>query len=262
MENQWSPAYSAGDVLLVSGKAALAPGAFAMYRDAASVAALRAGNVSTCMGQLVALRCGEGGLQDCALPGAPQSAFIAARGGGGAGGPTHAMLLRRARVAGAPGAPPVPCLAHAPAPAHAPGWECTVVPASMLLGAVGVRVPRAAWPAVPLFAARRAALAARPPRSRLVPHLAAAARAAGWGALVDDTGASNGVCEAARAAAATAKTQAAAAPFWRRAAAVEAAAAAERALAAPGGACAQQESRGSRGAQASSRMPWRAKRDA
>jgi len=243
MENQWAPAYAAGDVLLVSGKAALSAGAFAMYRDAASTAALRAGNVSTCMGQLLALRCGEGGAEACAPPGAPELSFVAAR-GGGQSGPSHAMLLRRARKAGASGAPPVPCLPDAPAPAHAPGWECTLVPTSLLLGAVGVRVPRAAWPAVPLFAARRAALAARPPRVRLVPHLAAAARSAGWPAFVDgEAGASGGggACEAARAAAEAAKAEAASAPFWRRSAAVEAAAAQAKALAAPGGPCAKPE---------------------
>jgi hypothetical protein len=252
MENQWAPAYAAGDVLLVSGKAVLAPGAFAMYRDAASAASLRAGNVSTCMGQLLALRCGEGGAEPCALRGGLD--YITARGGGGPNAPSHAMLLRRARKEGAPGAPPVPCLAEH---ATAPGWECTLVPASMLLGAVGVRVPRAAWPAVPLFSARRAALAARPPRLRLVPHLAEAARAAGWAALADgEAGAADGACEVARAAAEAAKTQAASAPFWRRAAAVEAAAAAAQALTAPGGACAVQDSRAQPASAAWGRLAW------
>jgi hypothetical protein len=292
MEPHWAPAFAAGDVLLSSGKAPLTAGSFAMYRDVGSAAQLRAGNASTCLGQLLELRCGADGLGSCGESGGgsaaaeeaedgerdsvpplppPAAAASAAQlsavlypGAARGGAPTHALLLRRARAAGAAGAPPQPCpagaeLLHAAAEPHAPArppaeWECTAVPVQALLGAVGVRVPRAMFPAVPIFAARRAALAARPPRPRLAPRLVAAARAAGWDAWLPgmeeatrgspggsgaDAAAHAVACEAARAEADAARAAAAAAPFWRRAAAQQAWTTADAALDAPDGACAR-----------------------
>jgi hypothetical protein len=285
MEPHWSPAFSAGDVLLSSGKAALHAGAFTMYRDAGTTAALRAGNATTCLGQLLELRCGADGLSACAAAaaaatgaeeeeetgavagaaGAPALHAVARRGGSGgaaSGAPTHALLRRRARRAGTAGAPPLPCPTDALPPAHAlpadaDGWECAAVPVQALLGVVGVRVPRAMWPAVPLFALRRTALAARPPRPRLAPHIVAAARDAGWDAWLPGEEASRVVqrssggmtavavaeaaaqaCDAARQEAEAARAAAVAAPFWRRTAAKDAAAKALAALEAPDGACA------------------------
>jgi hypothetical protein len=289
MEPHWSPAFSAGDVLLSSGKAVLHAGAFTMYRDAGSTAALRAGNATTCLGQLLQLRCGADGLSACeaaaaATAGAEEEEeqgalagtagvpplgvallAVARRGsstGAASGAPTHALLRRRARRPGTAGAPPLPCPTDALPPAHAlpanaDGWECTAVPVQALLGVVGVRVPRAMWPAVPLFAVRRAALAARPPRPRLAPHIVAAARNAGWdawlpgeeGGRVVHSGSSGmavaaaaqaaaAACDAARQEAEAARAAAVAAPFWRRSAAKDAAATALAALEAPDSVCA------------------------
>ena len=44
----------------------------------------------------------------------------------------------------------------------APAWDCAWVPVSIVLGGVGVRVPRAMWPAVPLLKVRERLVERRP----------------------------------------------------------------------------------------------------
>jgi hypothetical protein len=207
MERAWWPWFNAGDVLLTTAKVPVSPGHWVMYRDAGTTAALRIGNASTALGLLVDLRCGALGNGTCAGgvagpstatafyplslrvlgPHKQGNASVAEH---GAAMPTHALILRRRRSSrpgvslGAPAGPcPASALLKLPArPGHdtsAPmseddSWECAPVPTAAVLGAVAVRAPRAAAPAIPLCAARRWALDMRPPSPRLAPSIAAA----------------------------------------------------------------------------------------
>ena len=240
MESAWAPQFAAGDVLLSSAKVSASAGAWVMYKDAANAASLRSGNASTALGLLAELRCGADGTGLCARgqAGPPASSVYPLKTRSAAGSwPTHALVLRRARTerSGPPGAPGGACPAGVPLPARPEGaaWECAPVPLGALLAVVAVRVPRAAWPAVPFFALRRRLLECRPPLPPLAPQVAHAAqnsRIARWLRAAEANAAAKVEAKAARlecgrltALADAAQMRAAAASFWQRAALTRAA---------------------------------------
>jgi len=225
--------FRAGDVLVSSARAQLAPGCWVMYRDAGGLRALRGGSSTTHLARLIRLPACDGAGRSAAEACGPRLNATQ--------GPiTHALLLRRARPPTPAGAVAVPaCLGEGLAEPPPAGWECVLVPRPALLGSVQLRFPRLAAPAVPFFGLRRRLLAARPPPPRPADALARFARRAGWlDWLAAPQRAAEAAARAAARAAACARGRAAetearealrAAAWYRRSDARKAAAAAAEA---------------------------------